>query len=114
MSATPGPWEAYFGVGAGWSVRRKEPRGPDWTGLAPICSMAWFQFPIPGVIDETISEANARLVASAPDLLAALQWYVDNDETNESTEQAWDNKHWLDGKRRAEAAIAKATKGAGT
>jgi len=32
--------------------------------------MAWFQFPIPGIIDDEISEANAKLIAAAPDLLA--------------------------------------------
>ena len=68
--STPGPWEAVFKVGAGWEVRRSQPR-PGHTGLAPICAMAWFQFPIPGLIDDAISEANARLIAAAPELLEA-------------------------------------------
>lgn len=35
---TPGPWEAFSAVGAGWSVRRQYDR-PGYRGLAPICSM---------------------------------------------------------------------------
>lgn len=70
--STPGPWEAIHTVGAGWSVRRIHPR-PGYTGLAPICSMAWFQFPITGIIDDSISEANARLIAAAPELLEACR-----------------------------------------
>lgn len=63
-------------------------------------------------------EANARLIAAAPDLLDALQWMVDNDETNEGDEpveslgwQSWNemNSYWIDGRNRALAAIAKAT-----
>ena len=69
---TPGPWEAINTASSGWSVRRKYER-PGFTGLAPICSMAWFQFPIPDIIDDAISEANARLIAAAPDLLAACK-----------------------------------------
>lgn len=73
---TPGPWEVYHTVSAGWVVRRQVER-PGYTGLAPICSMAWFQFDIPGIIDDGISEANARLIAAAPEMLLALQ-YVRN------------------------------------
>ncbi len=69
---TSGPWEAYHSVGAGWSVRKQHER-PGYTGLAPICSMSWWQFDIPDIIDDKISEANARLIASAPDLLETLE-----------------------------------------
>jgi hypothetical protein len=69
---TPGPWEAVYGVGAGWNVRRSHSR-LGYEGLAPICSMAWFQFDIPEIINDEISGANARLIAAAPDLLAALE-----------------------------------------
>lgn len=64
-----------------------------------------------------ISEANARLIAAAPDLLEALKWYVANDDTNESEEpverlggESWSkvNAFWIEGRRRAIAAIAKA------
>lgn len=69
---TPGPWEAYNTTGAGWSVRKQHER-PGYEGLAPICSMAWWQFDIPGIIDDEISEANARLIAAAPSMLNVLQ-----------------------------------------
>lgn len=69
---TPGPWEAYHVASAGWSVRMASPREgydrPD-----PICSMAWWQFDKPGIIDNDISGANAKLIAAAPDLLEALE-----------------------------------------
>lgn len=69
---TAGPWEAYHVSSAGWSVRRQHER-PGYTGLAPICSMAWWQFDIPGIIDDGISEANARLIAASPNLLEACK-----------------------------------------
>ena len=72
MPHTPGPWEAVNNIGAGWSVRKRDER-PGYTGRAPICSMAWFQFDIPGIIDDEISGANAMLIAAAPALLTALK-----------------------------------------
>ena len=51
-------------------------------------------------------EANARLIAAAPELLEALQWYVQNDDTNVGQEG---NEFYEAGLSRAEAAIAKAT-----
>lgn len=72
---TPGPWQAKDSPGAGWIVQRSYPR-PGYTGLAPICSMAWFQFPITGIISDEISEANARLIATAPDLLEFAEMFV--------------------------------------
>jgi hypothetical protein len=35
--------------------------------------MAWWQFDRPGLIDNDISGANAKLIAASPDLLAALR-----------------------------------------
>jgi hypothetical protein len=49
-------------------------------------------------------EEVARLRALQEELVAALSWYVENDDTNESP----DNQSWLEGKARAQAAIAKA------
>lgn len=50
-------------------------------------------------------EANARLIAAAPDLLAALRWYVENDEVEEMD----GNEFWLKGREQARDAIKKAT-----
>ena len=50
--------------------------------------------------------ANARLIAAAPELLEALQWYVDNDDTNIGQPG---NEPYEAGLNRARAAIAKAT-----
>jgi hypothetical protein len=66
------------------------------------------------------AEANARLIAAAPDLLEALKWMVENDETNTGDEPlddhggyTWNeiNAYWIAGLNRARAAIAKATGG---
>lgn len=69
---TPGPWEAYYVQSKGWSVRMAKPREgydrPD-----PICSMAWWQFDKPGIIDDEISGSNARLIALAPTMFEFVE-----------------------------------------
>jgi hypothetical protein len=72
MIHTPGPWEAHFVVGAGWEVRTQHVR-PGRECRDPVCAMSWFQFSIPGIIDDEISGANAKLIAVAPELLAACK-----------------------------------------
>jgi hypothetical protein len=111
---TPGPWEAIHTTSAGWNVRRRHER-PSYTGLAPVCSMAWWQFDIPGIIDEEISAANARLIAAAPELLEALRsvlkYYAPS--ALECAEWALDGNSQTDAiLRKARAAIAKAIGGA--
>ena len=49
---------------------------------------------------------NARLMAAAPEMLEALKWFVENDDTNIGQEG---NEYWEDGLNRGIAAIAKAT-----
>jgi len=103
MSAkhTPGPWVAETGAGRGAWIKGSD---GEWSALS--C----------GATDE-VAEENARLIAAAPELLDALKWMVDNDETNEGDEpiperngETWDeiNAYWLDGLNKARAAIAKA------
>lgn len=54
---SPGPWVVRDTHSAGRSVRSSQ-------GL--VCSMAWWQFDRLGVMDESISQANARLIAASP------------------------------------------------
>lgn len=58
------------------------------------------------LFDRAEEEANARLIASAPELLACLRWYVENDDTNIGEEG---NEFWEDGLNIARHVIAKAT-----
>lgn len=89
---TPGPWETVKTVYCGIGIVSTH------TGLAHVCN-------------HIATPDNARLIASAPDLLAALQWYVDTYAIPES-----DHKlgipHLIAGEQTARAAIAKATGGA--
>lgn len=40
--------------------------------------MAWWQFDKPGIIDDEISGANAKLIAAAPELLEAAKGVLQN------------------------------------
>ena len=72
-------------LGAGWSVCTHRTREGA-SGSDPVCSMAWWQFDVPGVIDDGISGANARLIAASPDLLVALKNLMD---IQDSTDDCW-------------------------
>lgn len=68
---TPGPWFAVRGH-AYWEV---EPHGAGDTApftVADVCPSE------PGNPDGGLQEANARLIAAAPELLEALQNFVDS------------------------------------
>jgi hypothetical protein len=88
MKHTPGPW-AYDGLDR---VIVKE-------NVKDIAHM-----------DRTASEADARLITAAPDLLEALKWYVERDEQiaahNTAPYSAQTINNW---RLLARAAIAKAT-----
>lgn len=102
---TPGPW-----VGAGPSFGDRLPRYTtsimtDWEheddGYIEICELPFHHHD-----DE--NEANARLIAAAPDLLEALKdalFHVENQGDVGVDE-------WIACERKARAAIAKATEGA--
>ena len=62
MSHTPGPWEVETAHGYPWHVR-------DSDTCNTICRIGAHASAIE---EEEVNEANARLIAAAPDLLAAL------------------------------------------
>jgi hypothetical protein len=99
---TPGPWKAQMREGyvGQWEV-------------VSTCETEWW------IADAAPynEQANARLIAAAPELLEALVWMVENDETYEGDEpirehngRTWNemNAYWIEGLNRARAAIAKA------
>lgn len=86
---TPGPWEAEsFADGWNvWPISRKKPDG--------------------GAVAYDCTEPDARLIAAAPELLAALQMgYADTMDYIRLNNLGGENNHWL---VQARAAIAKAT-----
>jgi hypothetical protein len=115
---TPGPWK----VGS-WSGRCKKlnhtGKHPGPNGEDP-CVYEPFFIDVPyGIAAEggenvvssqydelVMSEADARLIAAAPDLIEALRWYVENDDTIIGMEG---NEFWEEGLERGKAAIKKAT-----
>ena len=65
---TPGPWQAVVGNGAGdfWNIHRKTPT-IDGGYFGRVDAMHWTEEA------RATARADARLIAAAPDLLAALQ-----------------------------------------
>lgn len=104
MSAhTPGPWRSTF---------RGMDKGSSWASRIPYAierELGNAVQPIADLCDQPQAEANARLIAAAPDLLAALQAlddYVCNNLTGEyPTGVDVDSAEF----KAARAAIAKAT-----
>ena len=69
---TPGPWEAHFAIDGDpiWDVTAKHGWTPNSNGVTPH---GWFVASVHEVTNLQSAEATARLIASAPDLLEALQ-----------------------------------------
>ncbi len=65
MSATPGPWHAWD-RGIGWEVHKGEEGSEN--GLLTVVNDGF---------RETFTEADARLIAAAPDLLAVAKRIVE-------------------------------------
>jgi len=102
MSApTPGPWEAHQGIlpdqPTVWDVTAKH----GWTGPWDNTPEGWFVATVHEVSGPESAEANARLIAAAPDLLEALRDIVEHEQFNSIVR--WE---------RARAAIAKAGRAA--
>jgi hypothetical protein len=93
---TPGPWKVKAGSNAVLAGRKQ------------ICSHvnAASVLPVNIVEDHKIAEANARLIAAAPELLEALKKFALKHRHTYGLDGAWDEEITM-----AEKAIAKATGG---
>lgn len=92
---TPGPWFMTKGLPGYRSRINSTPQNLGWD-LAHVCN-------------GPEADANARLIAAAPDLLEALQLMVDRFIDTEGSFGAWENEAI----EAASAAIEKATGGEG-
>jgi hypothetical protein len=100
MSFTPGPWRVVetptkSRFSAGW--REIQGPGPRWQG---VVWADWYQAGEDTYSGVKISEADAHLIAAAPDLLAALQELLEYAAVSEIPGEAYIQQ--------ARAAIAKA------
>lgn len=93
---TPGPWVVGYGdaVGIGEVFGVGLDTEPDWT---PVCMLSLSEN-----VNE-LDEANASLIAAAPELLDALQSLIDMDVAYQRGPKVWEAVE------NARAAIAKAT-----
>jgi hypothetical protein len=98
MNHTPGPWTAVETVGAGWEIKARVPQLPNVDRPVTIyhalkadqyllAYAPWVQFPKDYV--EALFEANSRLIAAAPDLLAACKAALGAFERNDAIN--WDD-----------------------
>ena len=74
---TPGPW-----IAVGYQVEIESET------VADICTTNAHLFGQPGLHDDARAMANARLIAAAPEMLAALEWAVDTADA-EQYEAGW-------------------------
>lgn len=102
---TPGPWETDYALGGYEGNDLDEPVIRIRPGLDKPAIAEVYIDTRPGYL--AIDEANARLIAAAPDLLAALQRAVSQD--GGLTCYCTDPAQWSCPKHQAERAIAKAT-----
>ena len=94
MNFTPGPWKMVCDIGVGVKVHRD--------GMIP--NGARYAIAQLGIgRGDSEDEANASLIAAAPDLLAALQGILDNFKANQG------NGVGIGPISKARAAIARAT-----
>ena len=91
MKHTPGPWRV---------VKRANQTGIHSLAVATDSQQGGYWEPQRVAVLTEQNVADARLIAAAPDLLAAIQLLVDQRDARFNTALAWDQ---------ARAAIAKAT-----
>jgi len=82
QAPTPGPWE-WYGDGELWSVIDREAfdrafdAARDRNGDVEMCDLRFVDKPILTLLDlDDLSEANAHLIAAAPDLLEAVKLFM--------------------------------------
>lgn len=101
---TPGPWDVEDPMGAkiGLSIVQSDLKTYEWEFIAMVCQSdaADERMGRQRFISPEEQEANAKLIAAAPELLEALKLAVSNQPKDDSCE-AWVSD--------AKAAIAKAT-----
>lgn len=90
FKGTPGPWRVdetkALGAYGVWTDYDVHP-GHDGAGYpAQVCSVITVSYPV--TRDREIRDANARLVAAAPDLLAAAEEVI-RQGNNQSTPETW-------------------------
>ena len=104
----PGPWcrRAHGMIGQGWTVYGQDRVHTTATGDRLTISQS-----VASVLPAPDREANARLIASAPDLLEALDWLLASIEADPASERyPGDREERLElARASARAAIAKAT-----
>lgn len=104
----PGPWKArQYSNGIDWGIDAPfgDSRHPleDYSGFATVYGSE--NYPRQGAV-AVAAEANARLIAAAPDLLEVLEQYLSSDEMSEGYGCGLGDESLRD---RARAVIAKAT-----
>lgn len=95
MNHTPGPWQADSEGREGWAVNYDS--CAEWSHVAVVRPNSEGSRPV----DDDEAEANARMIAAAPELLAALKKLLN--ETDDGTQLC--ARHIVDD---CKAAIAKA------
>lgn len=88
---TPGPWVARQEFKNRWRIEAM-PNGPDFVPLSVglACTTV-----LEAGVDDSSTEANARLIAAAPDLLSALRDLVKAEEEYGDPNNAAVNESWL-------------------
>jgi hypothetical protein len=94
---TPGPWTLRGADTYRWQIE---------TAHAPRKAMVIARITTPTRGGAAASDANARLISTAPDLYAALEWAMD--QIGRPTRVRGQNDHHCDKYERARAALARA------
>ena len=81
---TPGPWEAHQGVLGNNTIWDVTCKNDDWSP-SDETPEGWFVATVHEVRDAASAEANARLIASAPTLLAIVKMLLKKHEAHHNS-----------------------------